>query len=385
MKLPFHSAVAILVLSGAIPMLHAQPPAFADAKLVWTLPWDNDWVTAVSFVGNNRVAAGNKLGDILVWNLPDALDAKAPPPIRRLVGHTNEITRMLTTPDQKTLISASNDHTVKYWDMTVDAGDAGLVVLNERARYEAESRKRKMPAPVEVKVQMQKHTLELTAHKEWVLGLSMTPDGKTLVTGDDKGVVIVWDRAAGKEVRRWKLNGWAWGLGVSPDGKCVTVAERIPLVFDSGARSGLKIWNAETGQVKADLSKENKERMSAAAYSADGKWLAVCRGGEANGLSGKVTLLDPATGKKIRETSPGHLDGATDLAFHPDGKHIFSAGRDTLVKIWRLEEGKHIRDLGQGRGGQFKDWICAISISPDGKRLATADMAGMVHVWALSK
>ena len=384
MRLFFTSAVLAISLT-AISSLHAQPAPFADAKLIWSLPWDTDWVTAVSFVGNNKVAAGNKVGDMLVWTLPDSPADKAPLPARRLSGHTNEITRMLITPDQKTLISASNDRTIKYWDMTTSNGDAGLVVLNERARYEAESRKKKMPDAVEVKVQVQKHALELTAHKDWVLGLSMTPDGKTLVTGDDKGVVIVWDRAAGKEIRRWKLNGWAWGLGVSPDGKAVTVSERIPLVFDSGARSGLKIWNAETGEVKVDMSKEIKERMSMAAYSSDGKWLAVCRGGEANGLAGKVTLLDPATGKKIRETNPGHLDGATDIAFHPDGKHIFSSGRDTMVKIWRLEDGKHIRDIGQGRGGQFKDWICAISISPDGKLLAAADMAGMVHIWALSK
>jgi WD40 repeat protein len=94
-------------------------------------------------------------------------------------------------------------------------------------------------------------------------------------------------------------------------------------------------------------------------------------------------LLDLATGKKIRETSPGHLDGGTDLAFHPDGKHIFSAGRDTLVKVWQLEDGKHIRDIGKGRGGQFKDWICAISISPNGQWLAAADMAGQVQIWGL--
>lgn len=376
-----------------IPAAHAQPQSFTDAKLIWTLPWDSDWVTAVSFVGNGKVAAGNKQGEILVWKLPSPGD-KAPSPARRLAGHTNEVTRMLTTPDQQTLLSASLDHTIKYWDMTSESGDAGTVVLNERARYEAESRKKKMPTAVEVKVTVQKCNRELTGHKDWVLGLSMTPDGKTLVSGADRvvgpkkekeGEIIVWDLPAGKEVRRWYTKGWPWGLAVSPDGQTVIASERVPLVFDSGSLSALKLWNAQTGQMKADLSKDVKERMAGAAYSSDGKWLAVCRGGEANGLAGKVTLLDPATGKKLRETSPGHLDGATDLAFHPDGKHIFSAGRDTTVKIWRLDDGKHVRDLGQGRGGQFKDWICAIALSPDGKLLAAADMAGMVHVWALSK
>ena len=367
----------------------AQTKDFADAKLAWTLPWDADWVTSVSFVGNHRIAAANKVGDILVWSLPpvsaETSGVKAPLPERHLAGHTNEINRLLTTPDQKTLISASNDRTIKYWDMANDQGAKGVVILNARARENAQAKKKKEIPAVEAHVFVQKPARELLGHKDWVLGLSLSQDGKTLVSGDDKGVVIVWDRPAGAEVRRWKLTGWAWGLGVSPDGKTALISERIPLIFDSGARTALKLWNVETGQVKADLSKDVKERMAAAAYSADGKWLAVCRGGEANGLSGKVTLLDPATGKKLRETTPGHLDGATDLAFHPDGKHIFSSGRDTLVKIWRVEDGKHVRDLGTGRGGQFKDWICAIAISPDGRLLAAADMAGQVQIWSLSK
>jgi WD40 repeat protein len=394
MKRSFRIAVALISLLIGTSAARAQTKEFADAKLLWSLPWDADWVTAVSFIGNDKIAAGNKLGDILVWNLPESATDKAPLPARRLAGHTNEISRMLTTPDQKTILSASYDHTIKYWDAASEDGEPGVVVLNERARYEAESRKKKAPAATEAKVNVQKATRELTAHKDWVLGLSMTPDGKTLVSGADRvvgpkkekeGELIVWDLAAGKELRRIYLKGWPWGMAISPDGQTIIASERVPLVFDAGSRSGLKMWNAQTGKMKADLGKEIKERMAAAAYSPDGKWLAICRGGEANGLSGKVTLLDPATGKKIRETNPGHLDGATDLAFHPDGKHIFSAGRDTTVKIWRLEDGKHVRDLGQGRCGQFKDWICAIAISPDGKRLAAADMAGAVQIWALSK
>src|SRR5438445_147304 len=100
--------LTILILLAGAACVQAQPPAFADANLLWTLPWDADWVTAVSFLGNDQVAAGNKLGDILVWNL-SARGDKAPPPARRLAGHTNEITRLLTTPDQKTLLSASLD------------------------------------------------------------------------------------------------------------------------------------------------------------------------------------------------------------------------------------------------------------------------------------
>jgi hypothetical protein len=73
----------------------------------------------------------------------------------------------------------------------------------------------------------------------------------------------------------------------------------------------------------------------------------------------------------------------TDLAWHPDGVHLASAGRDTLVRIWNSTDGKLVKEIGKARGGQFKDWICAISFSADGHWLAAADMAGAVQVWAL--
>src|SRR5262249_6038176 len=267
-------------------------------------------------------------------------------PIRKLAGHTNTINRLLITPDQRWLISASNDHTIRIWDMQAEASEAAMVILNSSARREAETRKRKVPAAVEAKVQVQKTARVLSGHNDWVLGLSLTKDGNMLVSGDDKGEIIVWDLPAGKELRRWKLKGWAWAVAVEPQGKSLLVSERIPLVFDSGQMSGLRLWDPQTGQMKADLSKEFKERMAAAAFSPDGKWLAVGRGGEIDGLNGKVTLLDPASGKKLKELTPGHLNGLTDLVFHPDGKHLLSSGRDTTVKIWRLEDGKLVKELG---------------------------------------
>lgn len=387
---------ALVVLVGILP---ASAQSFDKATLAWSMPWDADWVTAVSFIGPNRLAAGNNLGDILVWDLPPAT-LPAPPavkgketrpvpiPIRRLIGHVNTVNRLLITPDQRWLISASNDHKVCYWDMQTllpppGAGETeeAVLLLNGRARADAEFRKQKPPGPLEAKVRLQKPVQVLTGHKDWVLGLSLTRDGNTLVSGDDKGEIIVWDRPAAKELRRWKLKGWAWAVAVEPQGKALLVSERIPLIFDSGQMSALKLWDPQKGELKADLSKDIKERIAAAAFSPDGKWLAIGRGGETD--VGKVTLLDPATGKKLKEIPGGHLNGLTDLVFHPNGKHLLSSGRDTVVKIWNLEDGKLVKELGQPRGGQFKDWFHAVAVSPDGHWIAAADMAGMVQVWAV--
>lgn len=258
------------------------------------------------------------------------------------------------------------------------------VVLNARARDEAVARKRKVPPPVEVKVSVIEAARVLKGHKDWVLGLSLTPDGKTLVSGDDKGVVIVWDRPAAKELRRWQVKGWVWALAVAPDAQTLAVSERVHLVFDSGRHAGLKLWDPQTGKVKLDLGKLfDKQFIAAAAFAPDGKTLAVCRGGEVDGQNGKASLVDPATGKKLRDLTPGHLNGATDVLFSPDGQYLYSSGRDTTVRVWRVADGKLVKELGRPRGGQFKDWIHAVAVTPDGRWLAAADMAGQVQIYAL--
>lgn len=358
-------------------------PSFDKAKLTWTLLWDPDWVTAVTFLGlTRRLAAGNQLGQILLWDLPEKPESAAPPP-RRLDGHDNAVSRLVSTPDGRWLVSASYDHTIRYWDMAQPASGKEKIPLNAQARAEAiRHRSSKVPALMEAEVELQQAARVLHGHRDWILGLGLSGDGRLLASGDDAREVVVWDRADAKELRRWKLEGWAYALAMSPDATALAVSERVPLVFDSGRQAAVKLWDPTTGKLLRDLTALfPKEHLSAAAFSPDGKLLALARGGEIDGTNGKVTLVDPAAGKKVRDLTPGHLNGGTDVAFHPDGKHLASAGRDTVVRIWRVEDGKLVAELGKPRGGQFKDWIHALSFSADGRWLAAADMAGQVQVW----
>jgi WD40 repeat protein len=363
--------------------------SFTNSKVLFTLPWNTAGINGVAFIGNDKLAAANKKGDILIWNLT-APDGKTPDPVRLLVGHTNEINRILVTPDGKNLISASSDHTVKYWNLLNDQGEPGSVVLNDgfvpRGVVEKVEKVPIPPPPIKVKVVLQKPIHNLTNHKEWVLGLTQTPDGKTLVTGDDKGVIIVWDLPAAKELRRWQATQWIRSLGISPDGKTVAASQHTPFIrFKTGLEDYVPhfhLWDAESGRSKLDLSKEIKEGMSSVAFSPDGKWLAAGHGNtQTEKDQGKIFLIDPTTGKKIRELA-GHPVGTNDLAFHPDGKHLFSCGRDQQIKIWALQDGKLVHEF-----GKFADrgvWINAISISLDGKLLAAADGAGHVLTYSLT-
>lgn len=331
-----------------------------------TIPWDDDAVTSVAFVGNDRLAAGNEQGAILVF--------EGDKPVLRLDGHTNAVTSLAALPDGR-LVSASYDHTLRWWNPAAAPEGEAEIVLEKK-------KKNAKPAPVKVGVLKAARVVE--AHEEWIRSIGLGTDGRQLLSGDDKGVAILWEAAEARELKRFQVGGWLRAVALSRDGTLAATCEFTPRY--AGFPNANRIWDVAAGSVKVDLAKEFKKGdrvtgMSALAFSPDGKLLALGEGGEKDG-NAKIHLLESGTGKKVQELN-GHQYGVTALLFSADGKFLASAGRDTVVRLWNPSDGKMSQELGKPRGGQFKDWIHAVAISPDGLRLAGADMAGQIQVWTL--
>jgi WD40 repeat protein len=378
-------------------------------KPLCEFPFEGPWPTSVAFVGDEVLAAGNAEGQLYLWKLPEAGQKDAPRwPFRCLQGHTNAITRLLATPDGKTLLSSSLDRTIRLWDPAGAVTGSIEVVLDAETRErEAKRGKKDAAAAPGVKVEKLEAAQVLGEHQEWIRAMGLAADGRRLITGDDGANVIVWDvssghREAPRVVSRWKGYPWAWTVSaaLSPDGKTALVSEYRYKRDDFDVPSpALRLWGVDAGKVKLDLLKIQfpkydpnatsygaaqvwrkfvADGLIASAFSPDGKLIACGQGGETD--TGQVHLLDAATGKLLRTVS-GHRYGVTDVAFSADGKYLLSCGRDTTVRITQLADGKEVAALGQPRGGQFKDWLHALTVSPSQTTVAAADIAGKVVVW----
>ena len=386
---------------------------------LYQLRFDHDWPTSVTFLGSaDKLAAGNRNGEILVWDLPKEAPkgkGKTPPdvkPAKMLVDHTNGITQLRSTPDGKTLISSSLDRSVRLWDVNAKTSGTGNVILDmsdrqRRLRRKSDAEKEKILTAPGFKLPTVKSQHALAGHAEWIKALGISADGKRLISGDDACQSIVWDLETRKPISKWHGYDRVWvsSAALSPDGKTAFTAEFAGSrsSFDRPAAQA-RLWDAGTGKLKLDLLKvwtpkvKDKDRVDsygyartwgklmkrglvAAEFSPDGKYLALAQGGETS--NGQVLLVDVKTGK-IAKTVSGHRSGACDVKFSADGKYLLTSGRDTTVRILNMPTGKEVTTLGKGRGGQFKDWMHAIAISPDQQHVAAADIAGLVHVWHLA-
>jgi WD40 repeat protein len=89
-------------------------------------------------------------------------------------------------------------------------------------------------------------------------------------------------------------------------------------------------------------------------------------------------LWDVAAGRRIRAltTEPGGAHGFLAIAISPDGRRLAAGGFDLTIKIWDLNTGTRLRDLG-GHGSQ----VTGLAFAPDGRRLASASSDRTIRIW----
>ena len=153
--------------------------------------------------------------------------------------------------------------------------------------------------------------------------VALSPDGKTLASGDLQSIVTLWNLTTGK-VRATRRHHWGIrSLAFSPDGKT--------LATTGGSAKTVKLWDVATGKERAPTIEQGGSHVRCVEFSPNGRLLAV------GGSDGTVVLWDPVT-RKRRATLSGHSDGVNDLTFSPDGNILATANFEWTVKLWNVKQ-----------------------------------------------
>jgi len=107
-------------------------------------------------------------------------------------------------------------------------------------------------------------------------------------------------------------------------------------------------------------------------FSSNGRMLA------ATDASGLVNVRDTAGWHVLVRLQ--HAGGATSVAFAPDGKSLFTAGYDGVIRVWDLASGKLIGEL---KGAVGPLW--SLDVSPDGSRIAASGEDRVIRIWTLAQ
>jgi cytochrome c len=256
-------------------------------------------VTNVVFLpdGKRAITTSDDMTAIL-WDLATSK------PIRKFTGHGHKVMGVAVSKDGKLAATGSWDKTVRLWDIAT--GKQRLMINND--------------SPVNSVV--------------------FADGGKTIVAGDHKGKIHIWNASNGKI--RGTLEGHQMGitqLAASPDGK---------RLLSASIDQSMRLWDLVKLTEIAEHGKHDGQ-IYATAFSPDGKTAL------SGGRYGYLIQWDLATGKPIR-TIKAHDAIIWAAKFSPDGRFAITASSDEQVRVWHLESGDRIGIAGE-TDDEPKPWL----------------------------
>ena len=158
-------------------------------------------------------------------------------------------------------------------------------------------------------------------HMLGIRSLAMSPDGKTMASGDQQGVVKIWDPETGQVKATTDLKGGeVTSLTWHPDGSVIAAAWE---------RNFIKLLNPATGKVTGTIAPPKFKGFKVITYSPDGKLLATWNDGNQTYLFNAKTGVLLKT-LEIPERTPGRsYQDAEFIAFSPDSKTLATGGEHT--------------------------------------------------------
>lgn len=282
---------------------------------------------------------------------------KAPEPL--IWAHAGEVRILALAPDGKTVISGSQDNTVKIWSFPegnllatlpahVDDVNGLAIAPDGRTLVTIAADTLRLWSIPDGRLMSM-----MDGHTDTIRAVAIAPDGKWMVTGGDDKTIRFWSFPDGKLLKIVE--------GQDEPVKSLVIAPNGKVVAARGQERGLKFWLAPEGRLLMTLGRYSS---NVCAIAPDSQTVAI---GSYN-----IEIRSLSDGRLLTTFEP--RENVVDHFFSRDGKFLISRQRDG-ISIRSLPDGKPLRKL--------TDEVL-ITLADDDKWLLTRLDYKTVHVRSLA-
>ncbi|MBN2546963.1 MAG: hypothetical protein JXB50_14270 [Spirochaetes bacterium] len=244
--------------------------------------------------------------------------------------HTSSIRSVAISPDNKYIVSGSDDGFIKLWNI--------ISGKNEKT---------------------------FKAHQIKVSFVKVTPDGKYIVSSGFEGSYIyptikLWDINTGSEIRKFHGYNGDSSISITPDGKYLISGSGYPVDINN---ANINLWDINTGEV-IRIFKGHRIGVSSVDITPDGNYII------SGGFDSTLKLWDLNTGKIIRTFPSGIIK---QIVITPDGNYIVSGG--SRMKLWNIKTGNIVREFDEYNGH------ASLVVTSDGKYIISGGNNNTIKIW----
>lgn len=247
-------------------------------RVIWNV-LDNAIWSLVSDQGGELVASSDNNFEIRVW------EADTGALLGILQGHTDIVSNMAFSSDQRWLVSGACDHTIRIWNLSIFGQHRTIV-----------------------------------GHTDQIESVVITPDDQRIISIASDATLRLWNLADGTPLAAITLPSDPWSLAVSPDNAFIAV----------GLRNGnVLLYDHATLTLIATLESE-QYGVGALTFSPDGTLL--CAGYD----NGAITIWRTSN-QYAYHLAPEHNDIIVSLHFLPHKHTLISCDIKSNIVLWEPE------------------------------------------------
>ncbi|AJP84872.1 Taf5p [Saccharomyces cerevisiae YJM1248] len=267
---------------------------------MYTFQNTNKDMSCLNFSDDCRIAAaGFQDSYIKIWSLDGSSlnnpnialnnnDKDEDPTCKTLVGHSGTVYSTSFSPDNKYLLSGSEDKTVRLWSM-----DTHTALVSYKG------------------------------HNHPVWDVSFSPLGHYFATASHDQTARLWscDHIYPLRIFAGHLN----------DVDCVSFHPNGCYVFTGSSDKTCRMWDVSTGD-SVRLFLGHTAPVISIAVCPDGRWLST---GSEDGI---INVWDIGTGKRLKQMRGHGKNAIYSLSYSKEGNVLISGGADHTVRVWDLKK-----------------------------------------------